>query len=421
MSAAIVGAIALTLSASPAQAEERSAELRPIDDRTLRIIPAATTTSATKTPTTSVAKTSTTATSSYTVKAGDTMSAIASRNSVSTASLLKANGLGMSSIIYPGQKITIPGKTTSSSTSTAKTSTTSSTTSSAKSVSYTIKSGDTVSAIASRHGVSTSAVLKANGLSMSSTIFPGKKLSIPAATSGSASSASQSVASTTSPSTTSSSKTSTSSSAKASSYTIKAGDTMSAIASRHGVSTSALLSANGLGLSSIIYPGQKLSVPGSVSSATTSKPASSTSSTSSTASIPKLDTEQTANAKIIIKVGRQLGVSDRGIAIALGTAMQESWIRNLDWGDRDSLGLFQQRPSSGWGTPDQVRDPVRATKVFFGGANDPNGYATRGLLDIPGWQSMSFAQAAQAVQISAYPDRYAQWEKPAYAWLAALG
>ena len=96
-------------------------------------------------------------------------------------------------------------------------------------------------------------------------------------------------------------------------------------------------------------------------------------------------------------------------------------MRNLDWGDRDSLGLFQQRPSNGWGTADEVRDPVRAAKAFYGGASDPNGSNTRGLLDIPGWQSMTFTQAAQAVQISAYPDAYAQWEKPAYAWLAALG
>ncbi|MET0812016.1 MAG: peptidoglycan-binding protein LysM, partial [Microbacterium sp.] len=74
-----------------------------------------------------------------------------------------------------------------------------------------------------------------------------------------------------------------------------------------------------------------------------------------------------------------------------------------------------------WGAPAEILDPVRATKVFFGGASDPNGSRTRGLLDIPGWEGMSFAQAAQAVQISAFPDRYARWEQPAYAWLAALG
>ncbi len=176
-----------------------------------------------------------------------------------------------------------------------------------------------------------------------------------------------------------------------------------------------MLTANGLSRSSIIYPGQKITIPGAASVPVAQK------SPAAPAASSRLDAEQIANAQIIIRVGRELGVSDRGIAIALGTAMQESWLRNLDWGDRDSLGLFQQRPSTGWGTPQEVRDPVRATRAFYGGPSDPNGHRTRGLLDIAGWQSMTFAQAAQAVQISAYPDRYAQWEQPAYAWLAAHG
>jgi hypothetical protein len=178
------------------------------------------------------------------------------------------------------------------------------------------------------------------------------------------------------------------------------------------VSIQAVFSANGLGWASIIYPGQKLTIPGKAAAAPAPAAAP---------SVAGLDAEQIANARIIIQVGRQLGVPDKGIAIALGTAMQESWIRNLDWGDRDSLGLFQQRPSTGWGTASQVRDPYRAARAFYGGPSDPNGNRTRGLLDIPGWQNLSFAQAAQAVQISAYPDRYARWEKAAYGWLAALG
>jgi hypothetical protein len=174
--------------------------------------------------------------------------------------------------------------------------------------------------------------------------------------------------------------------------------------------------ANGLSGSSIIYPGQAIAIPAAISpvlvaSGTPIAPAAST----------DLDAEQIANAQIVIGVGRELGVPDQGIAIALGTAMQESWLRNLDWGDRDSLGLFQQRPSAGWGTAAEVSDPVRATRAFYGGPSDPNGSITRGLLDIDGWQSLSFADAAQAVQISAHPDRYAQWEQPAYAWLAAHG
>ena len=86
-----------------------------------------------------------------------------------------------------------------------------------------------------------------------------------------------------------------------------------------------------------------------------------------------------------------------------------------------SLGLFQQRPSSGWGTPAQVMDPRRASRAFFGGSVNPNPGVTRGLLDIPGWQAMSVTQAAQAVQISGHPDLYAKWEMSARSWLAQLG
>ena len=91
-------------------------------------------------------------------------------------------------------------------------------------------------------------------------------------------------------------------------------------------------------------------------------------------------------------------------------------MRNLSWGDRDSVGLFQQRPSQGWGTPEQLQDPAYAARLFYVGNE---GY-TRGLLDIRGWQSMTVTQAAQAVQISAYPDHYAKWETSAWAWLYEL-
>ena len=127
-----------------------------------------------------------------------------------------------------------------------------------------------------------------------------------------------------------------------------------------------------------------------------------------------------ANALVIVQVGRELGVSDRGIAIALATAMQESSLRNLSWGDRDSVGLFQQRPSTGWGAVEQLTDPAHAARLFYGGASNPNGGVTRGLLDIAGWESMPLTEAAQRVQISAYPDAYAKWETSAWEWLAEL-
>ena len=131
-----------------------------------------------------------------------------------------------------------------------------------------------------------------------------------------------------------------------------------------------------------------------------------------------LTAEQAANARVIVAVGQERGVPERGLLIALMTAMQESTLRNLDYGDRDSLGLFQQRPSMGWGTPAQVRDPAYAAAAFYGGPDSPT--RNRGLLGVPGWQSMPLTVAAQAVQRSAFPNAYAQWEVPARAWLADI-
>jgi len=136
----------------------------------------------------------------------------------------------------------------------------------------------------------------------------------------------------------------------------------------------------------------------------------------SSGSVTPMSAEMRQNAAIIVRVGRELGVPEYGIVIALATAMQESSLRNISWGDRDSVGLFQQRPSSGWGTVAQIMDPAHAAKLFYVGRS---GY-TRGLLDIPGWQSMTLTRAAQAVQISAYPDAYAKWEASAWAWYYEL-
>ena len=111
-----------------------------------------------------------------------------------------------------------------------------------------------------------------------------------------------------------------------------------------------------------------------------------------------------------------MGVPDRGIVIALAAALQESSLRNLSHGDRDSVGLFQQRPSQGWGDKATLQDPSAATKLFFRG----NPGKTRGLLSVPGWSSMQLTDAAQAVQVSAYPGEYAKWEQTASALLASF-
>ncbi|MCW3494761.1 LysM peptidoglycan-binding domain-containing protein [Microbacterium sp. SSM24] len=384
MPAAVVGSIALVLSSAPAEAFDAAEERMPrpalADGR--HVFAARTGPSV---PLVRALPAMNAAPATYTVKRGDTVSAIAARHGLRTADVLAINGLTWRSVIYPGQVLRL---------SAARAAAPAPATPSAATGTYTVKGGDTVSAIAQRHGISVQAVLSANRLGWSSIIYPGQKLRIPGRAVPAA--ATKPAAPAPAPATTS--------------YVVRAGDTVTAIAQRHGVGVNAVLTANKLSAASIIYPGQKLAIPAKASAAV-SAPAAATG----------LDAPQTENARLIIRIGRELGVPDRGIAIALGTAMQESWIRNLDWGDRDSLGLFQQRPSTGWGTADQVRDRVRSIKAFYGGPGDPNGTRTRGLLDIPDWQSMSFAQAAQAVQVSAYPDRYARWEKPAYAWLAALG
>ncbi|GAA2006627.1 hypothetical protein GCM10009755_15930 [Brevibacterium samyangense] len=124
-------------------------------------------------------------------------------------------------------------------------------------------------------------------------------------------------------------------------------------------------------------------------------------------SVDNLSSEQVENARTIIAVGRGADMSDRAIVIALMTAAQESSLRNLDHGDRDSLGLFQQRPSQGWGEPDQLQDPVWASKAFYGVNPEVR---NPGLVQIRDWEDMEATDAAQAVQRSAYPQAYAKWE-----------
>lgn len=123
-------------------------------------------------------------------------------------------------------------------------------------------------------------------------------------------------------------------------------------------------------------------------------------------SADRLTDEQVLHARTIIAVGRGAQVEDRAIVIALMTALQESSLRNLDHGDRDSRGLFQQRPSQGWGTEEQVQDPIWAAQSFYG--VNPAG-VNPGLLHIPDWEHLEPGDAAQAVQRSAYPDAFDKW------------
>lgn len=110
-----------------------------------------------------------------------------------------------------------------------------------------------------------------------------------------------------------------------------------------------------------------------------------------------LDAEQARNAAIIAGVGMKRNLPVRAVVVALATAYQESKLRNIAYGDRDSLGLFQQRPSQDWGTPEQVMDPYYATNAFY-----------NALVRLKTWQKMDVNDAAQAVQRSGFPTAYRQ-------------
>ncbi|KUJ45933.1 MULTISPECIES: hypothetical protein [Micromonospora] len=111
-----------------------------------------------------------------------------------------------------------------------------------------------------------------------------------------------------------------------------------------------------------------------------------------------LDAHQMANAATIAAIGIQHELPDRAVVVALATAYQESGLRNLAGGDRDSVGLFQQRPSQGWGSPEEIRDPRYAADRFYAA-----------LKKVRGWQDMRVTDAAQKVQRSAFPEAYEKW------------
>lgn len=136
------------------------------------------------------------------------------------------------------------------------------------------------------------------------------------------------------------------------------------------------------------------------------------------APVEGIDAAQMANAITIIEVGMDRGLGERAWAVALATAMQEAKLYNAanpsvpesydhDWeveySDHDSVGMFQQRPSMGWGSVAELMDPPTSAAKFYGT-----------LEDVDGWEDMSIAGAAQAVQVSAFPDYYAQWEDLAW-------
>lgn len=127
----------------------------------------------------------------------------------------------------------------------------------------------------------------------------------------------------------------------------------------------------------------------------------------------RLDHDQMANAATVTAVGVRLGMPDRAVVVALATTLQESKLRNLPHlganNDHDSVGLFQQRPSQGWGTAEELQDPRVASERFY-----------RALGQVPGWEQMRITEAAQQVQRSAYPEAYADHQDRATVLATAL-
>ncbi|KQN86375.1 lytic transglycosylase domain-containing protein [Arthrobacter sp. Leaf69] len=302
----------------------------------------------------------------YTVARGDTVSAIAGKFGLDTAVVLRSNGLKANSIIYPGQKIKLsgpaatPAKAAPAAPKPAA---------AAGGTVYTVKSGDTLGAIAARHGVKLSQVFSWNGLNMGSIIHPGQKIKIGGAA---APSPSPSTPAPTKPAPSApAAPAAPTAAAPAGSYTIKSGDTLSGIAARHGVKLSAILSANRLTMSSIIYPGQKLALAGaSIAPASTPPAATVTPLVPSTflgfsypAAVVNSANQNKAllNASpvpsreqmktIVADTARRMGVDP---SLALAFAFQESSFDHRSVSPANAIGTMQVIPSSGQWASDLV-------------------------------------------------------------------
>lgn len=300
-----------------------------------------------------------------TVKSGDSVWAIAARHGVSVDSVLKLNKLRPSSLIHPGDKLTVKAGSAAKVTKAAPSrsgTTAKPAASSAKA--HTVRSGDTLSGISHRYGVSLSALLSANGLKSSSLIYPGQSIKLSAgasATQGSKPNTGSKPITISKPSAT------TKPASHGGSYTIKAGDTLGAIAARNKVSLASLLKANGLQATSLIYAGRSLKLPGAA--ATTGGPSKGSSSSTSTGSIPKTflhytysdSTNLNANASkaalnarsvpgpaqmraIITSTARKMGVDPQ---LAVAHAMVESGLDARAVSPANAVGVMQVMPGTG--------------------------------------------------------------------------
>ena len=291
----------------------------------------------------------------YTIARGDTISGIAGRYGLDTNAILKLNNLQPNTIIYPGQKIKLTGSAPAPSAPVAKPEAPAPATSGGSV--YTGKSGDTLGAIAARHGVKLSEVLSWNGLNMNSIIYPGQKIKIGGGQS-SAPAPAPAPAATPAPAP--------APAPSSGSYTVKSGDTLSAIAAKHGVKLSDILSANKLTLSSVIYPGNKLVIPGAsiqpAASVTPLVPSSFLGFTYPAAVVSSANQNKALlNASpvptreqmksIVADTARRMGVDP---SLALAFAYQESGFDQRAVSPANAIGTMQVIPTSGEWASDLV-------------------------------------------------------------------
>ncbi|NYE93954.1 LysM repeat protein [Psychromicrobium silvestre] len=290
---------------------------------------------------------------SYVVRPGDTISAIAAKYRLNMNTVLKLNGFGTMTLIYPGQRIKLTGSAAPRpATSKPAASKPAAAPVQATAGSYRIKAGDTLSGIAARYRISLQSLLQANRLSLSSIIYTGRTLKIP----GTA--ASQPAAS----KPTASKPAAVPVQATAGSYRIKAGDTLSGIAARYRISLQSLLQANRLSLSSIIYAGKTLKIPGSTvaSGSTNATPQQLVPSTFLNYTYPEAVVAQANKNKaalmaapvpspsqmkaLIASTAKQMGVDP---SLALAFAWQESGFNAQAVSPANAIGAMQVIPSSG--------------------------------------------------------------------------
>ncbi|GCD99873.1 LysM peptidoglycan-binding domain-containing protein [Embleya hyalina] len=210
-------------------------------------------------------------------------------------------------------------------------------------------------------------------------------------------------------------------------WTVKRGQTLTAIAAALGVSIAAILALNpSIKDPDKINEGQVISVPAPATPGVPTGPGKPVDPPTAGSSelLPyaltvKQETfspndSQWAHARTIVEVGRERGLPTRAYVIAVATALQESTLRNLSYGDRDSLGLFQQRPSQGWGTPAQLQDPTYASNAFY------REFQARSMAKWSDWRTRQLWEVADYVQRSGYPTYYARWERQAANMVATI-